>query len=553
VKRPSTARKPGNRAAIDEGRDLLRQQKWSAALSMLSAADRDEPLEPDDLEALGAAAHLIGLDTESAGFLARAHQGFLARGDVQHAARCALWLGFHLMVSGEQAKSGGWISRAARLLEGQPDCVEKGYLRLPAGYSAVHRGDAATAYGAFAEAVAIGERFRDRDLVTLALQGQGRALIRQGEITHGVSLLDEAMVAVTAGEVSSIVAGSVYCSVIEACSEIYDLGRAHEWTSALEQWCHSLPDAIAYRGHCLVRRAEILQLHGAWSDALGQAERARELLSQPTPRPAVGAAIYCMGELHRLRGEFAKAEEAYRQASQWDRTPHPGLALLRLAQGELTAASSAIRRVSEQMTEGPSRATVLDAYIQIMLFVPDVTAARTAADELEDFALKQGAPFLRALSCRAKGSVLLAEGNARDALAALRQSWTTWCELDAPYEAARTRVLIASACSEMGDDDAAQIELAAAREVFKKLGAVTDLDATGSSSSNTARVSRGALTAREVEVIRLVAEGMTNKGIAKKLGVSEKTIARHLSNIFTKLDLPSRAAATAYAYQHKLV
>src|SRR5262249_40720038 len=219
--------------------------------------------------------------------------GFLARGEDRRAARCALWLGFTLLINGEPAQSGGWLSRASRLLEKEADCAEKGYLLLPVGYRSVLEGDAATAYRAFVQAGAIGEHLRDRDLMTLALQGQGRALIRQGEVGRGVALLDEAMVAVTAGEVSSVVAGSVYCSVIEACGEIYDLGRAHEWTSALEQWCKSQPDVVPYRGHCLVRRAEILQLHGAWLDALDQAQQARDWLSQPAPKPAVGAAIYC--------------------------------------------------------------------------------------------------------------------------------------------------------------------------------------------------------------------------------------------------------------------
>src|SRR5262245_59360856 len=462
--------------ALDQGRELHRKQSWSAAFTRLSSVDREEPLAPVDHEGLASAAQLIGREGDSADLLSRAHRGFQDRGDTTRAARCALWLGFNLILSGEQAQSAGWIARASRLLDNEPDCVEKGYLHLPVGYRSIHGGDVPTAYRAFIEAAAIGERFSDKDLITLALQGQGRALIRQGEITRGVALLDEAMIAVTAGEVSALIAGSVYCSVIEACGEIYDLSRAHEWTSALEQWCKSRPDVISYRGHCLVRRAEILQLHGAWPEALDQAQRARESLSQPSPKPAVGAAIYRLAELHRLRGNFAKAEEAYRQASQWDRTAQPGFALLLLAQDQVESANSAIRRVASDASIGASRAKILDAYVEITLAANDLAAARAAADELGQIASKHGALFLFALSDRANGAVLLAEQDAAAALQALRKSWTTWCDLEVPYEAARARVLIARACRKLGDEEAANLELAAARDVFKQLGAVTDLD-----------------------------------------------------------------------------
>jgi ATP/maltotriose-dependent transcriptional regulator MalT len=519
----------------------------------LSAADREQPLDPADLEELAKAAHLLGKETDCADLLARAHQGFLSRGETQCAARCAFWLGFIAMFNGEPAQAGGWFSRADRLLDGNPECVEKGYLLLPAAIRSYYQDDPATAYETFVQAAAIGERFGDADLVTLARQGQGRALIRQGETTRGLSLLDEAMVAVRAGEVSPIVAGGIYCSVIEVCSEIFDLRRAQEWTSALEKWCASQPDLVAYRGHCLVRRAEILQLHGTWGDALNEARQACERLSQPTAKPQVGAAFYCLAELHRLRGEFVEAEEAYRQATRWQRTPQPGLAQLRFAQGHLEAANAAIRRVAEEVREPASRAKVLDAYVEVVLAVQDVPAARAAAEELSDVAGRSGAPFLQALSTRATGAVLLAEHNARAALTALRQSWTTWCDLEAPYEAARVRVLVALACRELGDNDAADLELDAAREVFRQLGAAPDLARLEAVAQKKSLPTAGPLTDREVEVLKLVASGKTNRAIATSLGISEKTVARHLNNIFNKLDVSSRAAATAYAYQHKLV
>jgi ATP/maltotriose-dependent transcriptional regulator MalT len=538
---------------LERGRGLLHKQAWSAAFSQLSSADREEPLEPEDLLQLASAAYLIGKEADSVNLLARAHQDFLSRGQMQHAARCALRLGFIYLFNSERAQAGGWISRASRLLEGQRKCVEHGYLLLPVAYNSVREGRPEKAFKVFSEAEVIGNHFGDRDLVSMALQGQGRALIRQGEIARGLTLLDEAMVAVTSGEVSPLIAATIYCSVIDSCQETFDLGRAQEWTAALDQWYASQPDMVRYRGHCLLQRAEIMQHRGEWRSATEEAQQACEWLSQPTPKPILGAAFYRLAELHRLRGEFAEAEEAYRQASQWERCARPGFAQLHLALGRVDAANSAIRRIIEEEAQEPgSRAKALEAYVEIMLAADDVSLARAGADELSKIAQRHGALFLLAMSARANASVLLAEGDPRNALAALRQSWTLWCELEMPYEAARVRVLIASACREQGDDASADVELAAARKVFQQLGAAYDL-ARLDALSRKNNGDEGPLTAREVQVLKLVASGTTNRGIAGKLKISEKTVARHLSNIFNKLDLNSRAAATAYAYQHKLV
>lgn len=539
--------------ALEKGRESFRAQAWGAAFSQLSAADREETLEPDDSLLLAQSALLIGREVEGGDLLARAHQAFLSAGEVQRAVRCAFWLGFTLLIGGEPAKAGGWLARAGRLLESQADCVDKGYLLLPEGYRLFHAGDPQAAHAMFAQSVAIGERFRDRELVTLGLQGQGRALIRQGEIARGVTLLDEAMVAVTAGEVSPLTAGGIYCSVLEACGEICDLQRAQEWTSALDRWCASQPDLVPYRGHCLVRRAELLQLHGAWPDALEGAQQASEWLSQPAPKPGIGAAFYQMGEVHRLRGKFAEAEEAYRQAGQWHRTFGPGPALLRLAKGEVGEANAAIRRIAEEPHAPGPRARILDAYVEIALTSNDVGAARRASEELAGIAAGQDIPFLRALSCRATGAVLLAEGDAHGALAALRQSWSLWSDLQAPYEAARVRYLLGLSFRKLGDTQSAAQELVAARQTFQRLQAAVDLARVEALQPGEERKGSGPLTDRELQVLRLVASGMTNRGIAGRLHISEKTVARHMSNIFMKLDLSSRTAAAAYAYDHNLI
>jgi len=295
-----------------------------------------------------------------------------------------------------------------------------------------------------------------------------------------------------------------------------------------------------------------MQLHGAWRDAMDAARRACERLSAPPGQPALGMAGYQQAELHRLRGQSAKAEEAYRQASRWGHPPQPGLALLRLAQGRVEAAAAARAAVDEAQGRA-ARARVLAAYVEIMLAADDVPAARAAAGELSETAAGLGMPFLHAVSAHATGAVLLAEGDTRAALAALRRAWTAWQELQAPYEAARTRVLVGLACRELGDEDSAEMELDAARWVFQQLGAAPDLARVEALSRKKAAKAAGGLTAREVQVLRLVAAGKTNRSIAADLFLSEKTVARHVSNIFTKLGLSSRAAATAYAYQHGLV
>ena len=537
---------------LDIGREAFDRKAWAEAHARLSDADREEALGPEDVERLATTARLLGRDAESADLRARAYQEYERRGEVERAARCAFWLALELLLEGEEAQSGGWVSRARRML-GKQECVEQGYLLLPPAVRASFAGDIEAAYAGFNEVGAIGERFGDRDLVTLARHGQGRSLIRLGERARGVALLDEVMIAVSAGEVSPVIMGDVYCSVIEACHEIFDLRRAQEWTAAAARWCESQPDLVPYRGSCLVRRAEIMQLRGEWPDALDQAERARDWLSGPPAHHAVGGAFYQLAELHRLRGEFDEAEEAYRAASASGREPHPGLALLRLAQGRIEAATSAIRRVRDEAGDQRTRSRVLGAYVEIMLAAGDVAAARAAADELGRIAGELGAPLLRAVAAQSTGAVLLAEGRARDALAALRNASAGWREVGAPYEEARARVLIGLAHRALGDGDTGAMELDAAGRAFRQLGATPDLDRTRAGRAGAAAGGAGGLTAREVEVLGLVATGKTNRAVASRLGISEKTVARHVSNIFTKLNLSSRAAATAYAYQNRLV
>ncbi|MGN6392862.1 MAG: LuxR C-terminal-related transcriptional regulator [Gemmatimonadales bacterium] len=545
---------------VAQGHAALASGVWSEAYDCLSVADREAPLDPIDVERLAMAARMLGRDAENIDLLIRAHREHLARGEEHAAARCAFWLALRFLLEGELARCSGWIARGERLLGADGECVERGYALLPIGLRALTEGDPAAGADAFARAAAIGDRYGDRDLATIGRMGHGRATIRLGDAAGGTVLLDEVMVAVTSGEVSAGLVGDIYCAVIDACHEVFDLRRAQEWTTALERWCAAQPELTPYRGVCLVRRAELLQLHGAWPDALHEAVRASDWMSRPPPRRGAGGARYELAELHRLRGESQAAEAAYREAHRLGHDPQPGLALLRLAEGKVAQAAVAMRRVIGEPAKPRERARILAAHVEVMLAAGDLDAAREASNELAALALELDAPYLRAMASQARGAVGLADGKAGAALAALREAAETWRRLDVPYEAARVRVLTGLAHRSLGDEEAAVMELDAARAAFGALGAAFDrrnVDALGrrpdAQSSSGAAAGNSPLTGREVEVVREVAAGGTNRMVAERLGISEKTVARHLSNVFTKLGLASRAAVTAYAYRHGLV
>jgi len=541
-------------ADVRAARALFERRAWGDARAAFAAADADAPLGADDLERRAVSAYMLALDDEYLSVLERAHREHLDAGDTPGAVRCAFWIGLDLMTHGAMGPARGWFARGQRMLESeQADCVERGYLVIPAVIEHVVTGDPEGAHDAAAEAAGIAARFGDKDLLALAVHEQGHALVRLGRVEEGLRLMDETMVSVVAGELSPRATGIVYCNTIAFCQSVYEVRRAREWTEHLTRWCEAQPEMVAHTGVCLVHRAEIMELQGAWPDALEEARRAAERFETRTHEQRTrGRAIYLEGEVHRLQGRAGQAEQAYRTASRCGYEPQPGLALLRLSQGNVTAATAAIRRALDETTRRFDRVPLLAACVEIALAAGDVEGAADACLELDDIAATHRSDAIGAMAARARGEVALARKEPLDALVSLRDAARAWQALEAPYEAARARILVAQACRALGDDDAAALEVEAAHEVFRRLGATPDADTVAGAPAAERSWEHG-LSPRELQVLHRVAAGATNKAIAAELVLSERTVDRHVSNIFAKLRVSSRAAATAYAYEHGLV
>jgi ATP/maltotriose-dependent transcriptional regulator MalT len=538
---------------LDLARAAFDRRAWSEAAERLRAADTAEALGTDDLERLATSHHMLGQPDEAARAWERAHLAALHAGEITRAVRNAFQLVQLFAQRGDWSQAGGWLGRTTRLLEQTPeDAVERNLPLVAAALRARGEGDYETAVQIFEKLAALAQERGDPELSAMSCLGLGQALVDVGQVERGLRLLDEALVAVTAGEVSPMNAGIVYCGSIESFQQAFDLRRAQEWTAALDRWFESQPDAVPYRGRCLVFRAEILQFHGRWTDAVAEVGRAHDWLSRPPPDPAVGEAYYHRGELHRLRGEFAAAETDYREGSRWGRRPDPGLALLRLAQGDRAAAAATIRRALDE-TDQTERPRLFEAAALVELANGQIDGARAASTALSDLvAAGPPMPLLEAIATRTEGLVRMAAGDIKGALSLLRRASTQWRALDAPYEVAVVRRAIGQACLALGDADAAALEFEAAREVFVELGATPDVAAVDA-LVGTPPPTPGGLSPREVEVLGHLARGGSNREIAAVLGISERTVDRHVSNIYTKLDVSSRAAATAFAYEHDLI
>ena len=533
---------PGGAA---RARESYLTHAWKEACDGFLAI-RDE-LSADDLERLAVSAYLVGRNAESDQAWGLAYRRRLDEGDPGGAIRCAFWVAFRLVNAGERTEANAWIARLQRLAAATPDgSLANAQLDYLTGLRAAFEGDVGAAAADLERSAATATRHGDEELAALARLSLGRVRIFMGEITAGVRLLDDAMHVVGSEPISPIAVGDSYCTAIDACHDLYDVRRGQAWTDGLTRWCDRQPDLVPFAGVCQVHRAEFLQLKGAWLEAMAQVGLAKERLARPFRQIAYGAAAYQQGELHRLRGEFDKAEACYRGASAAGRDPQPGLALLRLRQGRTGDAAHAIDRALSETDVPLSRSPLLAAYVEIMLASDRLGEARTAASELADVATSLESPMLNAAARRAAGWIRLAEDDARGALGHLRRASDGFRELEAPYEVACTALLIGTARAALGDAEGAALEFEAARATYQRLGARPDL-------SRMPGQTAADLTARELEVLRLVAQGATNRSIGTALAQSERTVDRHVSNIFTKLGVSSRAAATAAAYHSNLI
>ncbi len=508
-------------------------------------------LSASDLEALGRSAYMVGDTDAYVTALERAHRAHLEAGDVLPSVRVAFWIGHSLLFRGQAVPAGGWFARARRLFdESGEDGAERGWLLIPAWLQQMGTGDYESGYATAGEAADIARRFDDVDLLWLARGEQGRALINMGQVADGLRLVDEMFVVATEGQLSPVVTGIVYCNTIAYCVDGYAFDHAREWTEALTRWCEGQPQMEEHFGFCLVHRAELHHLSGSRALAQQESERAAATHTAGQLNQLVrGKAAYVQGEIHRLAGDLAAAERSFREANAFGHEPQPGLALLRLVQGNPDAAAAAIRRAIGESTQTLRRVRLLPAYVEITLAVGEFDRARAAVDELEAIATTFGGAVAAMAAC-AKGALLMAREEPREALIALRPGMGAWQRLGVPYEAARARVLIGLACRAVGDHDTAELELDTARAAFGQIGAKPD------QARVAALVGRGGkddgLTAREIEVLRWVASGRSNSEIAAALVISEHTVARHLQNIFGKLGVSTRTAAAAYAFEHRL-
>ena len=549
-------------AELDRARQAHLRRRWGDAADAFAEVDAISPLDVDDLDRLAEALDLVGRGDDAIAVLRRVYAARVAARQIEKALRNAFWLYRALAFNAEFAQAGAWIARATRLTAGRTDCSEQGYLLLPAAERELRDGDYQGAFATAEKAAGLGARCGDRDVVTVAVHLQGRARVGEGRISEGLELLDEAMLAISAGETSSRVTAWIYCKTIQTCQQVYDVRRAREWTVALNAWCDSLPQLTgAYSGICRIHRSELLQLVGSWSEAAQEAQLACRQLTHGYGLIVTGGAFYQLGDIHRLHGELTDAEQAYQQAGRYGWLVQPGIALLRLAQGDGVAATAAIRRALAESTDGPlyrvpgrelTRSQLLPAYVEIMVAGDDLAAADAGAAELAAIAERYRTAALHARAAHALGSVSLARGDPDRALPALRRACRLWHDLEAPYEAARARVLIAQACRLMGDADGATLELTAARQAFHVLGARPDVIRADALVGDTSTAAPSGLSPREVEVLRLLAAGRSNRTIAAELVLSEKTVQRHVSNIFGKIDVSSRTAAAAYAFEHGL-
>ena len=528
---------------LSRAREAYAERAWRRAYDAFAAAESTGPLEADDYDKFAVSAHLLARMPEYFAIRERAYKSLLERGESLAAAEAALWLGTQKIVQGDVGEGGGWVARAARIVaEDGTDSIPAAFLTVGSAFEAANNGDLELAQQISADAVVAARRHGSEEYAALSLHQRGLFLLAAGRTNEGLACLDEAMLGVAGGECSAMVEGIIYCGVIAGCWSIYEVSRAQQWTAAMSQWADAQPELANFTGECKVRRAELKQFNGRWSEALDDLDD----VSPADPADwAAGRAACVRGDLDRLLGRFDSAEEHFKLATRLGEDPQPGLARLRLARGSVQAAASMIRRSLAEVRMPGQRIELLAAATEIFLAVGETGAAEEAAEELQEIAGINRGPVVVALSQQARAAVLLERGAASEALPLLREALGTWVRNRAPYLEARARVLLGDACRDLADRESADRELDTAREIFESLGAMPDV----------ARLTGrdDLLSPRALEVLRLLATGATNRAIAEKLVLSERTVDRHVSNLYAKLGVSSRAAATAYAFERQLV
>jgi ATP/maltotriose-dependent transcriptional regulator MalT len=558
---------------LARARELHLQSRWAEACDEFAAADALQPLAVDDLEAFAEAAQVLGPGDEAIRLLRRAYQSCVEAGETDRAVTSAFWLWQALIINAEFARANGWVAQVRRLAQerlveevpipealvsqehhGHPVPIDNhGWLVITDAYSLIAIADYDAAIPLLSRAAADAARGRQIDLHAFATSVLGRALIKAGRLKEGLSRLDEAMLPVIDGDTSPRARSMLYCAAIATCHEVREFARVREWTLALGAWLDSLPGlGGAYFGNCRIYRSYLLRLCGAWRAALDEVTVVCDALNSGYGQLVAGHAFYQLGEMHRLLGN-PEAEEAYRRAGECGAPTQPGLALLRLAQDDIDTAVAGIRRALTETKGQIDRLDLLSAWVTIMLAAGDIDAARAAVAEMTLIGEVYDTAAVQAEVHAASGAVALAERDAATALPLLRGAAQWWREVDAPYAVATLSVLIALACRSVGDEEAAKLELESARATFARLSARPDLRRVEALLNPAKLDNPHGLSAREIEVLRLIAAGRTNHAIATELFLSERTVHRHVSNIFDKLGVRSRTAAAAYGIRHHIV